>query len=267
MVTEEKTPEAEATPVVAQAITPSVEELTSKAKQLEADLEAAKREAKSHQEYGRKQHEELEKQRGLDAKVSGLESRLQVQTEMIAALMDRGEEEGEETPAPKKRRSEEYLARIKQAPVANPQQEAFMKVAEEADGLIKSAGLDMEKSPELKEAYRKFRIGIASGFYIGDAQDGLEEIKKVVEAKKPTEVKTEAEKRVISEEEKRGIIQEYMEKEGLLKSDTGMPSGAGDGIPTDMAAFQKWIADIPQEEYEKKYASKVKQMMRDNKIK
>ncbi len=252
MVSEKEAPSAEVakevikeTPEATQAKAPSIEELTGKVTQLGADLEAARKEAKSHQEYGRKQHEELEKQKRLDTEVSTLKSQLQVQTEMIAAIMDK-EGEVEETPeVPKKRRSEEYLARIKQPPIVNPQQEAFMKVAEEADGLVKSAGLDMEKSPELKEAYRLFRVGMTSGYYIGDAQDGLEEIKKVVEKITQTP-KTEA-KKELSESEEEEIARKYMEKKGLLKSDTSLPSGTGGKLTSETIAKMS-----PQERFERR---------------
>lgn len=39
-----------------------------------------------------------------------------------------------------------------------------------------------------------------------------------------------------------------------------------DGIPTDITRFRKWVADLPQAEYEKN-ASKINQMMREGKIK
>ncbi len=241
----EEVPKAEAIPEevkpeeIAKA---SVEELENKANQLETDLanarkeaEAARREAKSHQEYGRKQHEELEKQRGLDTKVSGLETRLEVVTEMLADIVDRGEQE--DVAQPKRRKSEEYLARIKPAPVVNPQVEAFNQAMSEADGLIKSVGLEMDKSPELEKAYLWFSV------YNG--QKGLEETKKVVEAKKAeatkvepkVEPKTEAKKVELSDEEKEKIAREYMIKHDLLKSDTGLPSGGSD---SDAEFKKKW---------------------------
>ncbi len=232
---------AEATPVVAQAKEPTIEELVSKSKQLETDLatakseaDTAKREAKSHQEYGRKQHEELEKQKKLDAEVSLLKTQLQVQTEMIAALMDK-EGETEDEVVPKKRRSEEYLAKLKGTPAVDPQVEARNQAAEEADELAKSVGLKMDESPELEKALMWFSMW--------NYKKGLEETKKVVEAKKVETPKTEA-KVEPSDEDKEKIALEYMKAKGLLKSDTGLPSGGGS--KTDSEVIKNY-ADNPHD--------------------
>lgn len=49
-----------------------------------------------------------------------------------------------------------------------------------------------------------------------------------------------------------------------LKVDSGKTLG-GESIPTNMEQFKKWVASIPQEEYEK-VAPEVNKMMRDGKI-
>jgi len=50
------------------------------------------------------------------------------------------------------------------------------------------------------------------------------------------------------------------------KFDSATSTGSGGGIPTDMVQFRKWIAKIPQGEYEK-VSSEVNKMMREGKIK
>ncbi len=55
---------------------------------------------------------------------------------------------------------------------------------------------------------------------------------------------------------------------GVNSVDTSGGSGvSSDGIPTDLTKFRDWIATIPQVEYETKYADKVKELMRQDKIK
>jgi hypothetical protein len=58
-----------------------------------------------------------------------------------------------------------------------------------------------------------------------------------------------------------------MGKSGQLDVETGLPSGSGSVIPTDMAQFRQWIVTIPQDVYEKEYASKVTEMRRLGQIK
>ena len=43
--------------------------------------------------------------------------------------------------------------------------------------------------------------------------------------------------------------------------------GSSGGIPTDLGKFKEWITSVSQEDYEKTYASKVREMMRQGKIK
>ena len=66
----------------------------------------------------------------------------------------------------------------------------------------------------------------------------------------------------------------FKEMEQKLRRDLGLDSvdtsvsggGSVEGIPTDPAKFREWIANISQEEYEKKYASKVSELRRRGRI-
>ena len=218
-MTQEK--QAEATPEVAQASPdPKVIELESKVATLTTQVEDAKREAKSHQEYGRKTKEELDKQRGLDGKVTRLEQRLEVATDMIADLLDRNEEAVEETQP--KRRSETYRSRLAEGDreTKETQDQSFKRMALEADGLLKSIGLKMKDSPETMTAY--------VNFLEGNPDAGLEEVKKIVADKQvKTEVKVEPQidiQKAITDG-----VQAELKRRGLLDSDTGSPSGGMGG--------------------------------------
>lgn len=237
MVQEKNAEAVEAQAEVVEPKVPAVEELTSQIATLNTELEAAKREAKSHQEYGRKTKEELDRQRGLDTKVSGLETRLQVVADMIASIMDAGAEE--EPEQPKKRRSEEYLARLnKEVKEVDPKQEDMRRAVVEADGLIKSVGLEMDKSPETRMAYLLFRVG--------DYEAGLEEVRKVVEAKKP--VQTEAKKEDF-DKAVQDAARNLLKEQGLLVSDEGGPSA---GSASFREAERKYAAgEMSTEAYRK----------------
>ena len=51
-----------------------------------------------------------------------------------------------------------------------------------------------------------------------------------------------------------------------LKPDSGRTTGGSGGIPTNMGQFRKWIADLPQGEYEK-LAPEINKMMKEGRIK
>jgi len=64
------------------------------------------------------------------------------------------------------------------------------------------------------------------------------------------------------------LEQKMRKEQGLDFVDTSQSGGVSSlGIPTDMAAFRKWIATIPQKEYEDKYADTVNKMRREGKFK
>ncbi|KKL94051.1 hypothetical protein LCGC14_1868560 [marine sediment metagenome] len=60
-----------------------------------------------------------------------------------------------------------------------------------------------------------------------------------------------------------------LEEAGELRVEVGAPASGGiaKSIPTDIDKFREWIASVSQEEYEEKYSVKVKEMMRQGRIK
>ena len=205
-----------------EAQAPEADTLRTQIGQLEKDLESAKGEAKAHQKYGEKTKGELDKQRGLEDKIDRIEGRMTVVTEMLAETMDRDSDEIEEQP--KKRRSEEYLSRIDRAADSTKQtrkqavEAEFAQVAREADALLKVAGLEMDKSPEAKDAYIQFLLG--------NPEAGLEEVRRIVGSK--TEAKQDVDMDVLVEEKARKILEES----GQLKTDTITPVGGAGRIWT-----------------------------------
>jgi len=235
---EEKGAEAVKAQEAAQAPEPTMDELRTRISQLEGDVETAKGEAKAHQKFGEKTRAELERQRGLDDKVSKMENRLTIVTDMLAETLDRTSIEESIEEKPQKRRSDEYLSRLERTNAEKAEadrqseQAYFQKKAAEADTLLRAAGLEMDKSPETKDAYIQFLLG--------NPDVGLEEVRRVVssrtEAKKP-----DAEEAV--EERARKMLEER----GQLDTDTGSPSGSGRVFSTSE------IDTMPSEEYRKNF--------------
>ena len=232
---------------------PSLEELQTQVETLKGDLKSSKEESLKHQQNVTKKSDELSKKETAEKKIGGMENRLEVLTDMVADLVDSREDSEEESKP--KRRSEEYLARIK------PQEsleQALNQKGREADRLAKSAGLDVTTSPELKDAYIRWLEGDGDGL--------VEEVKRVVDTKQSGAEEKEKPEELTSEDKGR-IAREWMKEEGLTTQDTGGSSGGISGIPTDMTQFRTWIAGISQEDYEEKYASDVNKMMKEGKIK
>jgi len=135
---------------------------------------------------------------------------------------------------------------------------------ERLDQKIRDAGFDPSDD--------KFD-GVNDAFTIANSVDGKFEkaearLDRILGKAKPTQETKPKE----SEEEKinRLADEKYTQKlkdEGLYKTDTGSPSGAGSAIPTNMANFKKWIENVPQDVYEKQYAKDIEEMMRQGKIK
>ncbi len=104
--------------------------------------------------------------------------------------------------------------------------------------------------------YRRIRDFATAGLY--DSADA--ELEELEEAKK-----SEPSKETIEQQVERRA-QEILKAKGLLKTETTVPAGSGTGIPTTMAEFKKWAAEIPLAEYEK-VASKVNEMLQQGQIK
>ena len=241
-----KKEEAEVTPAetaeaeVTQA--PTVETLQSEIAKLTGQVEEAKREAKAHQEYGRKTKEELDRQKQLGERVEAISDRLDVTTQMLADLVDRGGEEELETPrAPAKRRSEDYLSRLKDSETKRKEseQQKWARLANEADGLLKPIGLEMDKSPETRDAYIKFLRY--------EPEAGLEEVRRIVEQKKaeanpkePSETEAEKIDRLAEEKARR-----MLEEKGLLQTELSVPSAGSASFQEFEKRFNKGEIPLP----------------------
>jgi len=200
---------------------PSAEALQQKLSELEIELEATRKEAKTHQANVSKKADELAKRQATDSRIEGMESKVDVLTAMMADLLD-GESD-EERP---KKKSEDYLKRLQQTDEANKKQRTatlegnWNAIANEADQLIKAAGLDMMDSPELTKAHNLFlRAGYS--YNLTEAQKGLDEVKKVVGEKKVPKESDEERINKLADEKARKML----EDKGLLTTETGGPSG------------------------------------------
>ncbi len=172
----------------------SLEELQTKLAEAEKDLTEARTQAKSHQEYGRKQKEALDRQRGLDEEMAELKSTLKVVVDMQADILDRGEQV--EVEKPQERRSDVYKERLKdtQKTASTQANQRYEQLGREADGILRTLGFTMDGSPEAKDAYIMFLSGNPEG--------GLEEIKRIQREKteaKPQESVEEKAKKLAEE--------------------------------------------------------------------
>jgi len=221
-----------------------IDETKQQITELKTQLEAAKREAKSHQEYGRKQKEELDRQRGLDTKVSRLEDKFKVATDMLADLLDRESNEEEVEDRPKGRRSDAYREKLKQPDTEAQERERqrLVSLASDLDSKLRSIGMEMDKSPETKLAYALWRAG--------DVEAATEEVNKIVESKKTEAPESKENPEELVEQKAKEMFNSFLKERGLDKVDTGTPIGGTDS----WADFQnKYIAgDIPFDEYEER---------------
>ena len=156
------------------------------------------------------------------SRITTLEKKTDVTLKMMAHIVDNLGIQGEPQPQRQSMQFLEALDETKPKPATEPQYPTdFLDKAQEAEELAKSVGLDMAKSKELRAARKAFRDG--------DAEDGLEEVKMVVESKRQSLETKKVEpplKGKLSEAEKEEIAREYMEEKGLLTVDTNAPSGA-----------------------------------------
>ena len=238
----EVTPVVVETPVAALP-QPDPKELQLRIDQLTKDVETAKHEALKHQQTASKHAERAAKQEDALSGVAKLETQLAVNTEMLAEILDSREVEGFED-KPKKRRSEDFLERLKksQEQVQESQNKTVQEKVWEADKLIKSVGLDMEKSPELHKAF--------VAFVHQDVDGMMEEVQKVVDAKKTEATKaTETDEQVRTRLKFELLKDESFRREVLeslnLTKEKVVPSTSG------RVFTRKEIAVMPMDEFEK----------------
>ena len=205
----------------AKAETPA-QDLASQLEGLKRELEDARNEAKAHQRNVSKKEEELQAAKAQTTRNAGIDSRLEILTTMVADMMDKEpfEEEGQ----PKKRRSEEYLAKLEEVTKQSKQQadeiskQKHQQIVDEVLRQLNSAGLDAKAMETLEFATAE------NLFLKGKPEEGLEEVKKIVmtktEAKKETKESPEEIKKRIREEVRKEILIER----GELEAETGQPS-------------------------------------------
>lgn len=234
---------------------PTAGELKIQLEQVRRDLTTAQEEAKAHQKFGTKAKAELEKQRKLDGRLDSLESTLKVLVEMQAESLDNA---GEGDLEGKQRKSEQFTKRLRdgEADRVRSEQQALLSIAQEADGLLKSVGMDMESDEALK-AYNLFLKG--------KPEAGLDEVKKLVTAKKEAGTNKETEE-VRIERLANERFNKLLKDKGLDFSDTGLPAGGGGGIPTERSKLNDWIEAMPQAEYERR-KPEIDAMLASGKIK
>uniref|UniRef100_A0A6M3KW19 Uncharacterized protein n=1 Tax=viral metagenome TaxID=1070528 RepID=A0A6M3KW19_9ZZZZ len=231
--------------VVAQAVqpetqptaqTPDLASLTAERDTLKTELDKWQKEAKSHQSNFTKTQQELKRFQNIESRIGSLSDKLEVLGEYISAGKERDVEESDEKP---KVNVVQKMGEVDKKRT----QETFNKLAYQADREAYKAGLDINDAPELAEARKMFQRGLPD--------EGMEEVRRVVtnlnvkpiaEAKKLGEKQPE-----ISEDEEEKIAKRYMEKKGLLKTDTGTPSSGGQSWSDVRAAYAR--GDLTTEQY------------------
>ncbi len=212
--------------------------LTQERDNLASERDASREEAKKHQSNLSKKAEELSRKQAAETNLSNLSSKVDILANMMAEVVDSRENYDEEQP--KRRRSTDYLSKLSELnkPTPDASQQEYNALAQEADDIIRTAGLEMNKSPELRQAYLLFRVG--------DAQAGLEETRKVVEVKKIEAAKV-PDRKELTEDEEAEIARKYLEKKGTLKTETGGPSTGFADFKAKEKAYGR--GEIPYTEY------------------
>ena len=235
MADEEKTPEAQALEAEAkipdpQTILGELETLKQERANLQKQLADAVSEAKGHQKRV-KRNEEWE------TRLGKMESNIEVLTGMIGEVLDK---EPGEVETPKERRSEIYLKRLAEERGKQEQasQQETLRRLQRADAELKSVGLNMEASPETKDAY--------IAYLKGDIEGALDQIDGIVKAKRIEAPKVKGE----DERKKKEEIEEQARQriEPFLKTDTGSPTGGGGKTWTS-----KEIDQMDWREYKKEF--------------
>jgi len=196
----------------------------------------------------------LKEQVDLSQQISDLQETQKIFAAMIAERGDTTEDINELQPQAK----QGYLKKFEEL---QTQQEARRK---QAEGEVKRAEYNKAADAIYAEAKAIFKDDedqlerIEDYLYAGKLERAQARIAKARTSSKPKETEEEMRER---------IREEILKEEGKLRTDTGAPFGTGLGIPTNIEQFKKWIAGIPQSEYEDKYAAEVSKMMKQGKIK
>jgi len=235
-----------------------VEDLDSLRSELEnsrKDIEKWKNLADTHSKSAGKLGLDLREARVVRKNLNLLGTKVETLTQMVADIMDSmGTEELEEKP--KKRRSEEYLQAIREKEKdlklseADIEKQRTLGVANQIISLTQPTGMELDKAPELREAYIRWLSG--------DYDNALEEVKKVVGETKPRKSETEAELR---ERLKKELKKEILQEMGATETETGQPKGEGTYTFT-----KEQIEAMPTAEFEQK-RDLINKARREDKIK
>ncbi len=210
--------------------------------QVKADLDVARAESKAHQQNVTRKEQELKRQQALDGKVVSLEGKLNIIAEMLAEQLATKEPNEEEPKA--RRKPEEYLARLKDADtksVVQKQAEAYSAKADEVWAKVTDSGLT-DKDEEYWEIQAMLQSGISANLKRAEI--------KVDKIKKKVEVVTESPEQILKKhkDEVDEAARQLLESKGVLKSETGGPSGGKGGILT-----LSEVDAMSQEEYHKRF--------------
>ena len=238
MVDDKKNAQVEPT---TEAKTEDVEAIKTQLAEAQAKLEEAQHEAKSHQEFGRKTKQELDRQRNLESEVASLKEELRgAVAELMDVIESRSEVDSEERP--RKRKSEEYRERH-QAPEIKPEQQRFMILGQEADRVLRDAGLQITDA-EASVVYDLFKAN--------QPDAGLREAIKLTEQKKTEATRKTQESETEKEAKRKQDIEEaarqLLEERGVLKTDTGAPMGSSGQVFTISE-----VLNMPRSEYQKHF--------------
>lgn len=170
-------------------------------------------------------------------------------------------------------------AALRQLEQDNPEAAVKLRRAQ-LDALRNQANVDSQQ-----EQFTQQQVAFHNSFWanidetLGDMGLTLEEIKMDIPSLQQQGISyLEAQKRILKAaagviKERHRTAQATEQELATIKRDANSvssPAGGGGSsgaIPTDMEKFRAWIASIPQSEYERKYAAKVSELMREGKIK
>lgn len=220
--------------------------LKSELEQAKQELQRLSEEAKAHQRNVSKKDVELQREKEYREAIS---QKIDILAAGIAELMDtRSSDEEEIDQKPRKRRSEEYLEKLKEADTAkvNSGQEYMLKKAREADALLGSVGLKMRESPETLSPYIKFMEG--------NIEDAMDEIRDLVSRKKAETTEPKETEEQLRARLRKEVEREILEKRGELDAEDGQPAGVKKELtvddvkgmtPEQIMARYKEIAKLP----------------------
>jgi hypothetical protein len=251
------------TPVQPEVKPPTTEDLQKEIKELKTKYEQTDKGLRSAQAT-LTQKDRLIKEKEISLKrLDTLEDSMQI----LAGLIVKGNIDPEQAESYKKEFADLKAKRQKeeeQLALKAKQEEYQTQINTQVKSLqdrVEALGLteDDERYLEIK---RLAENATPTDFKLADIK-----LKKIEKEKKPVDTKPIDDKDKTIADLQAKLKKLEMGKSGQLDVETGLPTGSGSVIPTDITQFRQWIATIPQDVYEKEYASKVNEMRRLGQIK